>query len=133
MARDISQAPIEIINFLNEKRMYFKSLQESIDKSSSCGKLIFHVFEALAEYEIDIIRDRTLTGLAATRESERIGGRPSKLDKNNITLAVSLMDDKSFSGKDVCKALGISKTTLYRNLQEYEDSGSDTQENKRVQ
>ena len=113
--------------------MYFKSLQESVDTSSSCGKLIFHVFEALAELEIDIIRDRTLTGLAATRESERVGGRPRKLDKDNITLALSLMEDKSFSGKDVCKALGISKTTLYRNLQEYEDSGSDTQENKRVQ
>lgn len=67
------------------------------------------------------------------REKERVGGRPRKLDKNNITLALSLMEDKSFSGEDVCKALGISKTTLYRNLQEYEDLESDTQENKRVQ
>ena len=70
MAREISQAPFEIINLLNEKGMYFKSLQESIDTSSSCGKLIFHVFEALAELEIDMIRDRTLAGLAATRERE---------------------------------------------------------------
>ena len=123
---------IDIINLLNEKGMYFKSLQESIDTGSSGGKLIFHVFGALAEFERDMISERTIAGMAAAKERGRIGGRPRKLNENNRALALSLMEDKSYSAKDVCRTLGISKTTLYRNLQEYKKSGSDSKKKKKL-
>ena len=122
---------IDIITLLNEKGMYFKSLQESIDTSSSGGKLIFHVFGALAEFERDMISERTIAGMAAAKERGRVGGRPRKLNENNRALALSLMEDKSYSAKDVCRTLGISKTTLYRNLQEYK-SGSDSKKKKKL-
>ena len=92
---------IDIINLLNEKGMYFKSLQESIDTGSSGGKLIFHVFGALAEFERDMISDRTLAGMAAAKERGRVSGRPRKLNENNRALALALMEDKSYSAKDV--------------------------------
>ena len=123
---------IDIISLLNEKGMYFKSLQESIDTSSSGGKLIFHVFGALAEFERDMISDRTLAGVAAAKERGRVSGRPRKLNENNRALALSLMEDKSYSAKDVCKTLGISKTTLYRNLQEYKVLRSSRKKKKKL-
>ena len=123
---------IDIINLLNKKGMYFKSLQESIDTGSSGGKLIFHVFGALAEFERDMISERTIAGMAAAKERGRIGGRPRKLNENNRALALSLMEDKSYSAKDVCRTLGISKTTLYRNIQEYKKSGSDSKKKKKL-
>ena len=123
---------IDIINLLNEKGMYFKSLQENIDTSSSGGNLIFHVFGALAEFERDMISDRTLAGMAAAKERGRVSGRPRKLNENNRALALSLMEDKSYSAKDVCKTLGISKTTLYRNLQEYKVLRSSRKKKKKL-
>jgi len=71
---------IEVINALNERGIYFKSLQESIDSSTSSGKLIFHVFGALAEFERDIIRERTLAGLAAARSRGKVSAVQNKLD-----------------------------------------------------
>ena len=117
LGRSLTQL-IETVNTLKEYKKFFKSLQENIDTGSPGGKLIFHIFGALAEFERDIIRERTLAGLAAAKERGRIGGRPRKLDENNISLARSLMDDDSYTTKDICKALGISKATLYRYLQE---------------
>ncbi len=117
LGRSLTQL-IETVNTLKEYKKFFKSLQENIDTGSPGGKLIFHIFGALAEFERDIIRERTLAGLAAARDRGRIGGRPRKLDENNISLARSLMDDDSYTTKDICNALGISKATLYRYLQE---------------
>jgi len=70
---------IQVLNQLDERGVYFKSIQESLDTSTPGGKLIFHVFGALAEFERDIIRERTLAGLAAARARGRKGGRPRKL------------------------------------------------------
>jgi DNA invertase Pin-like site-specific DNA recombinase len=109
---------IEIITTLNERGVGFKSLTEQIDSTASGGKLIFHVFGALAEFERDIIRERTQAGLAAARARGRMGGRPKKLDgASKVAMAQALYDDKTHSVADICKTLGISRTTLYRYIQ----------------
>ena len=111
---------IEVVILLNEREIYFKSLQESIDTSTSGGKLIFHVFGALAEFERDIIRQRTKAGLDSARARGRVGGRPKKLDDKKVALAKSMMADHSNSISDICDTLGVSKATLYRYLKEQE-------------
>ena len=68
---------IEVITRLHEEKKGFRSLQENLDTSTSTGKLVFHVFGALAEFERDLIRERTLAGLSAARARGRRGGRPS--------------------------------------------------------
>jgi len=108
---------IEVINTLKERGIYFKSIQESIDTSTSGGKLIFHVFGALAEFERDIIRERTMAGLKAARARGRKGGRPRLMDDKKIAMAKSLMADKTNTVNQVCKTLGVSRSTLYRYLQ----------------
>ena len=113
---------IDVINRLNDNKMYFKSVQESIDTASSGGKLIFHVFGALAEFERDMIRERTLAGIEAAKQRGRIGGRPKKLDEKMVEFARSMLDDKSNTVTDVCKALGITKSTLYRYLKKNDRS-----------
>jgi len=107
---------IEVVILLNEREIYFKSLQESIDTSTSGGKLIFHVFGALAEFERDIIRERTKAGLDSARARGRVGGRPKKLDEKKVAFAKSMMADHSNSISDICDTLGVSKATLYRYL-----------------
>jgi len=109
---------IEIITTLNERGIGFKSLTEQIDTTTSGGKLIFHVFGALAEFERDVIRDRTQAGLIAARARGRMGGRPKKLATGGkVAMAQALYDDKTHSVADICKTLGISRTTLYRYIQ----------------
>jgi DNA invertase Pin-like site-specific DNA recombinase len=80
------------------------------------GKLIFHVFGALAEFERDIIRERTMAGLKAARSRGRRGGRPRVMDDKMTAMAKTLMEDHSNSVKDVCQTLGVSRSTLYRCL-----------------
>ena len=109
---------IEVVIQLNERGIYFKSIQESIDTSTSGGKLIFHVFGALAEFERDIIRERTIAGLNAARARGRKGGRPKVMDEKMVAMTKTLMADHSNSVKDVCKTLGVSRSTLYRCLKE---------------
>jgi len=105
---------IEVVNLFDDLGIYFKSIQESIDTSTSGGKLIFHVFGALAEFERDIIRERTMAGLKAARTRGRKGGRPKVMDEKMIAMAKTLMADHSNSVKDVCETLGVSRSTLYR-------------------
>jgi DNA invertase Pin-like site-specific DNA recombinase len=108
---------IEVITKLNERGIGFKSLTEQIDTTTSGGKLIFHVFGALAEFERDIIRERTQAGLAAARARGRMGGRPKKLGTpTKVAMARNLYADPSHSIADICKSLGISRATLYRYL-----------------
>jgi len=107
---------IDTINLINDQGSYFRSLQENIDTSTSGGKLIFHIFGALAEFERDIIRDRTNAGIEAARKRGRYGGRPKIMDKKKVALAKSLLKDKSNSIASICEILNVSKTTLYRCL-----------------
>src|SRR5512142_3513689 len=86
---------IETVTTLQAKKIGFRSLQESIDTTTSGGKLIFHVFGALAEFERDLIRERTQAGLQAARARGRHGGRPRALDEKRLALARSLHKDPS--------------------------------------
>lgn len=107
---------IELINDFNSQGIGFKSLQENIDTTTSGGKLVFHIFGALAEFERDIIRERTHAGLQAARSRGRVGGRPKALSPKKAALAKSLYDSREHSIKDICETLGISRATLYKYL-----------------
>src|SRR5215211_9088159 len=108
---------IDTIRDLQERGVGFRSLQEQIDTTTSGGKLIFHVFGALAEFERDLIRERTHAGLAAARARGRLGGRPKKLaDAKQLELARALYDGDQTDIATICATLGISRATLYRSL-----------------
>src|SRR6184192_3116092 len=105
---------IETITKLNNRKIGFKSIQESIDTTTSGGKLVFHIFGALAEFERDIIRERTQAGLQAARARGRLGGRPKSLSGKKTAMAQALYNDKNNTVDEICKTLNISRTTLYR-------------------
>lgn len=105
---------IETVNQLQAKGIGFVSLQESVDTTTSGGKLVFHVFGALAEFERELIRERTRAGLAAARARGRLGGRPKKLSDKQIEMAQKLMKDPTNSIREICATLKISRATLYR-------------------
>ena len=112
---------IELLKGLKERSIEFVSLTEKIDTSTPGGKLIFHLMGALAEFERDMIRERTNAGLAAARARGRRGGRPRKIRTNGkIALARQMFADKSHSIPDMCATLGISRATLYRYVKEIE-------------
>ena len=105
---------IETITNLNNRKIGFKSVQENIDTTTSGGKLIFHIFGALAEFERDIIRERTNAGLQAARARGRKGGRPKALTDKRAAMARELYNNKQNTIADICKTLNISRATLYR-------------------
>lgn len=107
---------IEMVALLDEKKIGLRSLHESIDTSSSSGKLIFHIFGALAEFEHNLIRERTHAGLQAARARGRKGGRPKKLSDDKAQLAMQLYNNKNHSIQQICTLIGISKPTLYKYL-----------------
>jgi DNA invertase Pin-like site-specific DNA recombinase len=107
---------IETVGQLEEQGIGFRSLQESIDTTTSGGRLIFHIFGALAEFERNLIRERTIAGLEAARARGRLGGRPKKLDAKKTELAYQLYDEKKYAVKEICHMLGITKPTLYAYL-----------------
>jgi DNA invertase Pin-like site-specific DNA recombinase len=114
---------IELLKGLKERGIEFISLTEQIDTTTPGGKLIFHLMGALAEFERDLIRERTNAGLAAARARGRVGGRPRKLKTNGkVALARRMFADQSHSIPEICAALGISRATLYRYVKETEST-----------
>jgi len=110
---------IEWLNTLQERGVEFVSLTEKIDTTTSGGKLIFHMMGALAEFERDLIRERTRAGLAAAHARGRTGGRPRKLKTNSkVALARRMFADKNNSIEEICSTLGISRASLYRYVKE---------------
>jgi DNA invertase Pin-like site-specific DNA recombinase len=105
---------IETITKLNNRKIGFKSIQENIDTTTSGGKLVFHIFGALAEFERDIIRERTQAGLQAARARGRKGGRPKSLTGKKVAMVQELYNNKQNSISEICKTLNISRATLYR-------------------
>jgi DNA invertase Pin-like site-specific DNA recombinase len=105
---------IETVHALGARGVGFKSLQEHIDTTTPGGKLVFHVFAALAEFERDLIGERTRAGLTAARARGRRGGRKPALTPKQAALARSMKADPGNSIADICATLGISKRTLYR-------------------
>ena len=107
---------VDLVNELKERSIGFRSLQENLDTTSGTGKLVFHLFASLAEFERDLIRERTMAGLAAARARGRLGGRPRSLEAKQVALARAMYQDKNNSVKDICATLQVGKTTLYRYL-----------------
>ncbi len=107
---------VETVRELLERGIGFKSLQESIDTTTSGGKLIFHLFASLAEFERDIIRERTHAGLSAARARGRKGGRPKGVDEKTRAMVQRLSQDKGLSIAEICQMLRISRATYYRYL-----------------
>ena len=105
---------IETVTLLESRGVQLKSLHESIDTASSSGKLIFHLFGALAEFERNLIKERTLAGLQAARARGRKGGRPPLLDIDKQKLVAKLYSEKNHSVNQICQIMGISKPTLYK-------------------
>jgi DNA invertase Pin-like site-specific DNA recombinase len=107
---------IELVGDLQERGVEFKSLRESLDTTTPGGKLVFHVFASIAEFERDIIRERTMAGLEAARARGRKGGRKPVMDERKIALASNLMKARVMPVSEVCEAVGVSRATLYRNV-----------------
>ncbi|MBC8136106.1 MAG: recombinase family protein [Fibrella sp.] len=105
---------IQTVEDLEARGIGFQSVTEAIDTTTSGGKLVFHIFAALAKFERTLIRERTRTGLAAARERGRQGGRPKVLSAEKCRMAQALRDDPSQSIQSICKTMGIARTTFYR-------------------
>ncbi|MBT3813506.1 MAG: recombinase family protein [Gammaproteobacteria bacterium] len=107
---------IQAVNDLQNQNIAFQSLQENIDTSTSGGKLIFHIFSALAEFERDLIQERTQAGLKATRVRGRMGGRPPLLDKRQINRMIEMYDEQKNTVAEICKIYDISRPSFYNYL-----------------
>jgi DNA invertase Pin-like site-specific DNA recombinase len=105
---------IETIKELHSRGIGFRSLTEQIDTTTSGGKLIFHIFGALAEFERDLIQERTQAGLQAARARGNFGGRPKALTPKKLAMLRALYADKGNSIEEICKTLDISRPTFYR-------------------
>ena len=107
---------IDQLQALEERGVGFRSLQETIDTTSSGGRLVFHVFAALAEFERDLIRERTNAGLAAARARGRKGGRPPALSADQVQAARRMYEQQDLTVTQIGEILGVSRTTIYRAL-----------------
>lgn len=108
---------IDLVAGLNEKGVQFVSLQDNIDTTTSHGKLIFNIFASFAEFERDLIRERTMAGLAAARSKGRVGGKPKGLTdekKKTAYAAWHLTQEGKLKVSEIYKTLNISKATYYR-------------------
>lgn len=107
---------LQLVERLDGLRVGLRSLQESIDTTSSGGRLVFHLFGALAEFERNLVRERTQAGLSAARRRGRQGGRPALLSPTKKALALKLHQERNHTIEEICNMMGISKSTLYNYL-----------------
>lgn len=105
---------VQIVAELEQSGVSFESLGEKIETGSAAGKLVFHVFAALAEFERNLIRERTYAGLAAARARGRAGGRKPKLDEKQIREIKRLITDPSISISQIADRYKVSRTTIYK-------------------
>lgn len=115
LARSLKQL-IETVEGLAARGIGLRSLTEAIDTTTSGGKLIFHIFGALAEFERGVIRERTRAGLDAARARGRTGGRPPALSSDDLAAAKALLHDPDITVEQVARRLGVVPSTLYRHL-----------------
>src|SRR5699024_4539332 len=108
---------IDQLSELQDRGIAFRSLQENIDTSSPGGRLVFHIFASLAEFERDLIRQRTNAGLAAARARGRTGGRPPRLTPDQLSAVRKLYAQHDMAVAQVGDVLGVSRSTIYRALQ----------------
>ena len=106
---------IELVELFQSKGVHLVSLKESIDTSTSTGKLLFTLMSAIAQFERDVIADRTREGLRSARARGKMGGRP-KTNPDSIRKAIKLYNTNQYSVKEIEELTGVKKSTLYRNL-----------------
>lgn len=104
---------VAIVNDLEKRGIAFESLSERIDTSSASGKLIFHVFASMAEFERNVIRERTNAGLAAARARGRKGGRKAKLNEDQIKQIKALLKDPDIKVTDIARQYGVCRATIF--------------------
>jgi len=107
---------VEVVVRLRDRGVGLRSLHESNDTTTAAGKLTFHLFAALAEFEADLVRERTRAGLAAARARGAMLGRPRALDPEQIEIARTLLANPKLSARQVAAQLGVHRSTLYRSL-----------------
>jgi DNA invertase Pin-like site-specific DNA recombinase len=107
---------IELVEHLADRAVGFRSLSESIDTTTANGRLFFSIMGALAEFERDLIRERTHAGLAAARARGRVGGRPSVMNAKKIDKARKLYDSRQHTVAEIAEMLDVSPATIYRHL-----------------
>lgn len=107
---------LEVVTDLGERGVGFRSLTEAIDTTTAGGRLVFHIFAALAEFEHALIVERTQAGLAAARARGRKGGRPPKMTPERVLLAREMYDSRRYTVEAIAKNLGVSRPTIYKHL-----------------
>jgi DNA invertase Pin-like site-specific DNA recombinase len=116
---------IDAIADLQRRGIGFRSVQESIDTTTPGGKLIFHIFGALAEFERDLIRERTVAGLAAARARGRTGGRPLSMTTHKVAVARQMYASQDYSVAAIAQTLGVSRASIYRHLPQADQKSGD--------
>jgi DNA invertase Pin-like site-specific DNA recombinase len=107
---------IALVEDLADRGVGFRSLSESIDTTTANGRLFFSVMGALAEFERDLIRERTMAGLAAARARGRVGGRPPKMTADKVKVAREMYASKEYTVEAIAKTVGVSRKAIYRHL-----------------
>ena len=115
LARSLKQL-IETVELLEQRGIGFRSLTEHLDTTTPGGKLVFHIFASLAEFERSIIRERTIAGLAAARARDRRGGRPRLLSSRDIAAARAMLADPAIPVGEIAERLKVAPSTLYRHV-----------------
>lgn len=114
---------IDIVTRIGERGIDLRSLRESIDTTTAAGRLTLHVFAALAEFEADVVRERTRAGLEAARRRGVSLGRPAALSLEQLEMARTLMENPRLSARQVAAQLGVHRATLYRGLERLRRAG----------
>jgi DNA invertase Pin-like site-specific DNA recombinase len=115
LGRDLAGL-VRLIAELETRKIHFESLTEKIETRSPAGKLVFHVFAALAEFERNLIRERTVAGLKAARARGRKGGRPAKLSPKEIKTIRALLKTADIPVAEIAQRFGVARSTLYRTV-----------------
>ena len=124
LARSLREL-IEVVSGLEKRGDGLRSLHEQLDTTRPGGKLVFHLFGALAEFERDLIRERTQAGLAAARTRGRKGGRPTVMTPRKIARARELYDQGDLIIAEIAKTIGVSRASIYRHLPMESDASHD--------
>ena len=107
---------LSIVEYLKERGAHFLSIQDGFDTSTASGKMVFSVIGAMAEYEHNLIRERTMAGLVAARARGRLGGRPKSLDESQVKVAIALARAGELTIQEIYEQIGCSRSTYYRQV-----------------